>query len=93
MYACRITRAFGVDPGLRILRLLTLPLANGEKKQRAMSERVGSEGRPGFARCDILRESRFCRSGAGIQRRAPLVVSEEHVSANRPPAVFTGPHN
>ena len=43
MYACRITRAFGVDLGLRILRLLTLPLANGEKKQRAMSERVGSE--------------------------------------------------
>ena len=30
---------------------------------------------------------------AGIPLRAPLMVSEEHVAANRSPAAFTGPDN
>ncbi len=38
----------------------------------------------------LLRHFRF---RAGVLLRAPLVVSEEHVSANRSAAAFTGPHN
>ena len=36
MYAWWITRAFGVCLGLRILRLFTLPLGNGEETRRAI---------------------------------------------------------
>jgi len=34
-----------------------------------------------------------CDNVSTVSLRTPLVMSEEHVAANRSPAVFTGPHN
>jgi len=79
MYVWRITLRFGADLGLRILRLLTLPLATGEETRRAMSERVGS-------RCSsTCKSASICRLSTANTVFADPSAVNRNVGGSNPP--------